>query len=192
MRQKPTFFSGVLFVFVFFLLANPAYFLACQEEDDQFTYGEEEMLTLLDTVNSGSWQIDQYQIEFTLDQSGEELARQLKAHPDLLATAQACGNRSFVKSASACMDISSMPLTGVATIYRINGDDTLEEIDELPAQGYLEVMSLNLDHATIDLSLPSNGSVQLAWDDTTPEDFQLASFSATDVGDESAVISLQY
>ena len=177
-------------IFVFFFLANPAYFLACEEDDDHFTFGEEEMVALLDTVNGAAWEIDEYKIVFSLSQEGEALARNRMSRPELTATAQACGTRTFVKSAEACIDLSEMPVVGETSVYRAveNGDWQL--IDTIPTEGYLDVEGLNLTNARVELTL-DGGFAYLSWSENDGDAFQLLSLTVEDVGDDAAVISYE-
>lgn len=116
------------------LIASEAFFLspwlACGSDPaDAFQYGDVEMRTAV----VGTWDLamaltsgDQTSVTIGLDQAttAQALSGPLPTigHPrSLVRPAAACGQRTLLKSAAACVSITSMPLVGVfvagATTY---------------------------------------------------------------------------
>ncbi|MBN2530249.1 MAG: hypothetical protein JXR76_27915 [Deltaproteobacteria bacterium] len=87
MRVLRTLISGT--ALIFFVLANPAWFLSCvgEEGEGEFSFGETEMLSLLEDVNQQQWMADGYMVELSLQQEGLELARQRTPHPTFVSNA---------------------------------------------------------------------------------------------------------
>ena len=182
MKYLRTLTGGTLFFFL--LVVNPAWFISCSEmghEEEDFSFGEAEMLELLEEINGSTWSVDGYNLEFALDQRGEEVARQWLSKPGLIASAKACSNRTFVSSAAACMDITEMPLHGEVAIYQA---DDGELVEALSADGYMEVNGLNLSNAWIELNLQKEGEVTFSWHERDGEDFEMRAFSVYEIGDD--------
>ena len=160
------------------LVANPAYVTACSaDDDDPFTYGEAEMLGLLDQVNATeSWTFEGYALSLDLEQrAGEATARS----EGFVRSAYACSSRTFVKSAAACIDSSSMPVEGTAIVVALLDDGAAEPVATLPVSGSLDVMSLNLDSALLFLYF-EGGSVEMRW--RKGGDFELVTSAADGLG----------
>ncbi len=173
-------------VFGLALVANPAYVTACSghEGSDEFTYGEAELVGLLDDVNAtASWEFEGYALSLELEQqTGEATARA----EGLVRSAHACGSRTFVKSAAACLDITEMPLEGTATVTTRLDDGTIAPVATVPVSGKLLVTGLDLKQAELSLYF-DGGSMFLLW---TPEgDFELWSFGADRLGPDAAPVS---
>jgi enamine deaminase RidA (YjgF/YER057c/UK114 family) len=104
---------AVAFGVLMFLL-NPN--LACDDGGPQFQYGEAEMRAAVE----GSWLVtftasDGTSTQVTLRIEEGTGAQTSFESPGLVRSAYACGSRTFVKSAAACLDVSLMPL-GVAVV----------------------------------------------------------------------------
>ena len=135
-------------LFLVIFVINPAFMGGCGEVNDEFTYGEAEMLALVTTVTADTWSHasgdDEWQIELELQQGDEvEITR---ARRSLLSAAWACENRSFVRDAAACIDVSNLFLAGTVSIRDADGALV---VDAAPVTGYLTVASLHLDSATL-------------------------------------------
>jgi hypothetical protein len=112
------------------LVINPAYFLGCaaEEEELKFDYGEEEMLGLLDDLNTvEAWTMETeegavYTLELALTQAeAEDETAALRTGSGAWAqTARACGTkrRMFGASASACSTHyeTLLPLEGTLVV----------------------------------------------------------------------------
>jgi len=95
-------------VAVFFLNPN----LACSDEP-QFKYGDAEMRaavegdwTLTLTLESGAVPVTVH-----IEQSATAPTASARRAPRLLRAAHACGTRTLIKGAGACIDLTEMPLT---------------------------------------------------------------------------------
>jgi uncharacterized cupin superfamily protein len=100
-------------------LLNPN--LACDDGGPQFQYGEAEMRAAVE----GNWQVTftasngtQTQVTLRIE---EGTGTQTSLRPGgLVRAAYACGSRTFVRSAAACVDGSTMPLA----VTVVAGDST--------------------------------------------------------------------
>jgi hypothetical protein len=132
---------SVVFATLMFLL-NPN--LAC-DDGPQFQYGETEMRAAV----VGNWQValtdptGTTQLTLRIEQGA---GPQASWRPNgLVRSAHACGTRTFVKSAAACMDISEMPLS--VTVVGGNGAYANESWS-----GKFEVMSLVFSQGQLHLT----------------------------------------
>ena len=127
-----------------------------------FEFEEADMIELMDTVSETTWSLDQYnsiyEINFSLEkgnvvynEDGEpvneaEVGTLLPT--TFMASANACGTRSFAAEASACVDISLLSVTGIVTI---KDAETQEIILEEAVDGSISVIGTKLNNATLDL-----------------------------------------
>ena len=114
--------------------------------DKEFTFGESEMLDLLDELNEQSWSIEfegaMVEVLVEIEQIQEETSAALSLPSN---SAYACGSRSFIASAEACIDTTSLPIEGTISIL----DDESEEPETFLVSGSIEVMGHYLDNADI-------------------------------------------
>lgn len=133
-------------------ILNPVYLGGCGTQSNEFTFGEAEMLELVDSINSQTWTIahedGDFELEIALSQSMDEI---VKSHSlDMLSAAHACGERVFFAEASACLESTILPLEGV---IRITDYDTQTIIyEELLVDGNMYVYGYELTNAEIALS----------------------------------------
>ena len=117
---------------------NPGFACSPNSDDPGFTYGEKEMLSTV----QGPWRVTidkgNGPVSFTLlvDQAASASARLEKQGRAFIRSAHACGTRTFVKGAAACIDMSEMPLAVTFT----SGDTTYKDI---AYAGTFRVTSLN-------------------------------------------------
>jgi hypothetical protein len=109
-------------VALFFL--NPA--LACGDEPE-FRYGAAEMRAAVEgtwTLTRGEGATQQLTVNIEQDTRTPQTAqaREARVH-GLIRTAHACGTRTLVKSAGACVDISQMPLK----VTMVSGDPVFQD-----------------------------------------------------------------
>ena len=147
-------------------VVNPAYLMGCGGERG-FTFGEAEMLSLMETLEQETWQVDQagevYELIFDLEQSDIlELARRSK--PGLVGSAMACEDRSFVASASACVDMSYLGIKGPVDVVQRATDELVHSKQTLT--GTMTVMGLDLSNVDISLS-HADGSFSFSSTDGT-------------------------
>ena len=85
--------------FTLFSIVNPAFLTGCGEEQDEFTFGEPEMLALVSSANDQAWdythQEQSVTVEFALVQSATVEITE-GPNPSIFAAAWACSNREFV------------------------------------------------------------------------------------------------
>ena len=133
-------------------LLNPIYFGGCDTPTPQeFTFGEADMLELMDEINGQTWTVEKeneaFELEFQLDQQAEEIAR-LK-WMDFIASAHACGDRIFLAEASACLEMSSLPLEGTMRITNLDTEEVV--LEDLAVTGEISVQGYHLTSADIAL-----------------------------------------
>ena len=150
-------------IFLFFLGVNPAFIGGCGTVDDDFTYGEAEMLDRLETISEQTFththESDAYTIEVQVVQ-GDTLEVTRTPHR-FLSAAWACTERSFIRDASACFDQSQLALEGTVTVIDETGTTI---IDAEPVMGSMAVIGLHLNNARV--SLRAEGlDLQLKSDD---------------------------
>jgi hypothetical protein len=101
--------------------------------------------------------------------------------------AYACGERTLYATASACNDVSSMPVEGTLTLVRLSSAQVEDVIvSDMPTRGFLLVYGLVLSSATMGLDF-DRGSIELSTDGKA---FKLASFSGTGLGPEQLSVFL--
>lgn len=129
-------------------LLNPI-FTGCAEEKT-FEFGEAEMLELLDSLESQTWvtSIDgtDHELILELEQSTEEQAALMPSVLDL-GSAHACEDRTFLASAEACIDTTTLTIEGSARVVNLDTEEVLYESLEL--SGTMTVMGLTMDNADI-------------------------------------------
>ena len=138
-----------LFLFVF--LVNPAFIAGCGTIEDDFTYGESEMIDLLNTVSERTWSYSddsiEYEVEFELAQ-GDTL-RVTRSNHGVVSPTWACTERNFVRDAAACTDLSQMAVEGTVTVTDTEGTIVL---DAAPVQGVMSVVGFQLSNANLSLT----------------------------------------
>lgn len=177
--------------FLLALVINPAY-LGCAADEDETSFGEAEMLESLAAVNeAGSWRFSsdgaRYELELSLTQSVGEDELAAGSAPALLASsAHACGSRTFMQSASACVTTSTLVVEGELSLWRVEDDDTRTVLlDGKPVQGALIAFGETLDQVMLDVS---QGSSQLVLESSDARAFAVQSFRADSVGTEGVDI----
>ena len=171
--------------FVFAFVVNPAYFAGCgSAEQPTFTFGEQDMLKLLHAVNDAaplefSAAGGDYTLELSLmqklgDDRDDTVARSRSAWA---GTVYACGTRTFLQSASACITSSELPVTGTVTLLK-KGDNALPA--ELAVSGTLRVYGYDLKTASLDLNDPAD---TISLQSTDARTFRLTVFDAPKLGD---------
>ena len=134
-------------------LVNPIYLGGCFDTEAEFSFGEAEMLTLLDTINEQSWTVEQddssYELTFSLEQASSD-NRYEGASLDIMdsfASAYACSSRSFAAEASACIDDTFLPIIGTVTIVETETDTIVAE--DISLEGEMLVIGTSLNNADV-------------------------------------------
>jgi hypothetical protein len=141
-----------LALLAFFL--NPGF--ACSPSDEpEFKYGEAEMKAAVE----GTWLLTLRATDGTLSETTLQIAESSKAQAflsptapggshgtGLIRSAAACGTRTIVKSAGACIDMSQMPLD----VAFVSGSPRFQGV---PITGTLRVDSLIFTQGTLNLGL---------------------------------------
>ena len=150
-------------------LINPVY-SGCSTAT--FTFEEADMLELMYDINESEWTIENDGTEFVLDfslvQSAGEQAS-LQQVLEIMNSAHACGERSFVAEASACLDVSTLVMEGTVTITEKETQSIV--VENMPIEGSMEVIGLDLTNAEIylqhsagDIYLYSNNGADITLD----------------------------
>ncbi len=154
--------------FGFFLLANPAFFTGCSAEAD-FEYDEADMLEVVEDLNeatdlrlkNANTGAEHLELSFQVEQSteGDASAQLAPLSNEWIKAAHACGSRSFVKDAHACIDVSRMPLEGT-----LNFLDEGEVVHTVSLKGEMAVYSRLLTQAEFSFQY-EGGTLMLKWHD---------------------------
>lgn len=136
------------FAFALAFIANPALFAA---RCTTFSFGQKDVLLLVDGA-SRTYRFEsegaEFEVKLHLAQGSDQSARW--AFPSPVRSALACGERSFVKSASACLDTTTVPIEGTLSVERM-GPKAAVIVENLRIVGDLKVMGTKLDNARIEL-----------------------------------------
>lgn len=187
LRRARSVFASLAFVFAFSV--NPMYLAGCfVETDDDFEFGEAEMLTLLES-GSGVFEFESggesYSLTLSVAQSAE--VAQNETSPRLFASAHACGSRTFEQSASACISSTDMPAAGNFTLIKTTGGTNVVVAEDVAVRGALRVYGKSLRYATLELSFANGSDLSLGQNDTGP--LVLSRFAATALGDGAVDIT---
>ena len=156
-------------------LINPV-FNGCFSEN--YSYGQEEMLELMNTINETTYSVEQngesYNIDFDLVQSPE--AQSSLPIISVGATAEACA-REFYATASACAAVTTIYLEGTVEITDSDGDIVLaEEVKN----GDLYVMGYELNNAQFTAYSNDQYSIDLWSEDGKDFEVDEASWTASE------------
>lgn len=131
-------------------MINPV-FTGCDAppHQEEFDFGEAEMLDVLDNMNSTTWTFEingsDVEVQVELNQrSISETAALLSLIN--LGSAHACGSRSFFAEAEACIDVTSLPIEGTVSLSPI---DTPDEPQVFSVEGSLDVYGNTLSNVDI-------------------------------------------
>jgi hypothetical protein len=143
---------------------NPVISGCDPSNNNLFTFGEVEMLDLMDDLNDQSWEIEfegsSVEVLVDLDQVQTEASAAL-----LLPTnsAYACGSRSFLASAEACLDDTSLLLEGSISIF----SEGSEEPETFVVSGSIFVIGYDLDNARVSIH---SDDIEVVWNGTLGEE----------------------
>jgi hypothetical protein len=180
--------------FWFTFVVNPGYFVGCgSAEPPGFSFGEAEMLKLLESANQAepiafSSAGSDYTLEFRLIQrSGmdrDDTAS--RARPAMALQAYACGTRTFLQSAAACITLTELPVVGSVILRKRAADGPGTLPAELEVTGALRVSGYDLRQASLDL----NDQVDtISLHSVDGQTFELEVFDAPKLGDGGGDIS---
>jgi hypothetical protein len=173
---------------------NPGYFAGCTSatggpEAEQFAFGEADMLELVDEANvtspfeitSGS---TRYRLEVSFEQrSGDDQDDTTAlAQPLFASRTFACGTRTFMQSAAACITMSEVLLTATINLYRIDGDGLTQVVHDRTLDARLWVGGTKLTNAQIESGSYGVGSstTRLSLTSSNGQTFKLAQFRIVD------------
>jgi hypothetical protein len=158
-------------------VVNPALFSGCRPSAD---FGEKEVVAMVHTAAAARtyrFTSDGAQYDLTIDlaQAAGDDRHSAQSGPAVIRIAHACSDRTFLRSAAACLDTTRVPVEGTVTLSRV-GAMGAPLIDHERVSGELMVDGTTLASARTSLSFSSKGlSGQLHAASTST--FELASFS---------------
>ncbi|MDQ2643743.1 MAG: hypothetical protein M3020_08015 [Myxococcota bacterium] len=146
--------------FALFALGNPLYLVACSDSDagsgpgaDGYEYDQADMLAVASGLEAeGPFSVGEYQITVQLPFGGERAERLSPSDalaPSFFARAEACGTRSFVAPAAACIDSSELEMQATLRVQRA------AQVVEVKATGKMLVASRRLTFASFDFAAES-------------------------------------
>lgn len=166
---------AVATVFGFALVVNPALlFAGCG-----YHFGEAEAVAVLKDAGAHKayrFSVDGSDYDATLDlRQATKPTPRLSYFPTWVPSAHACGDRTFVKSASACLDTTRVPVEGTLQIVRVNDPGSRMERTVL---GDLVLEGTRISSASVELFTPSREVVRLTASDA--KTFSIASLQLDD------------
>lgn len=167
-------------VFLFALVVNPAYF-GCGPTESEPNFGEAEMLQSLDAANeTGTWdfEVDGVSYELTLSLMqvvGEDVIAVRHPQSMFASTAHACGSRSFLMSASACVTVTTLQVEGELTLRRVEDGVATELVSNAAVSGDLTAYGETLRDVSMNLVFGDARTVSLSAEDART--FVLTAFS---------------
>ena len=138
-------------VFVTAFAINPMLLSGCRKS---FDFGEAEVVALVDRAAKGgpyrlSSREGDVEVSFEVSQVvGEDKTGAAPRGTGVVRSALACGNRTFLRSAGACIDPTTVPVQGTMTVKTVAG---VVLLDRAPSTGALEVHGTSLASATLSL-----------------------------------------
>ncbi len=142
---------------------NPGYLGGCNL-GGEFGFGQADMVELLDALNEEEWTFENedgaFELALSLQAGSGEVASVHGWSP--VNTAYACGTRSFVASAGACLDTTTLALDGTVTITDSTTGASVAL--DLVLEGMMEVIGLELSNARVTLN-HEDGQIRLSSDD---------------------------
>jgi len=167
-----------LTAFGLFALGNPLYLVACSgasEGDGVYQYGREDMLAVASGLEvEGPYQVGEYSVSVRFPFDRERAANDAPDDPrapSFFARAHACGTRSFVAPAGACIDSSELSLGATLRVER--GADVVER----EVTGIMRVDSRILTFAHFDFAADSH-RFSFTWNDDEGYRYQPTSTNA--------------
>jgi hypothetical protein len=136
-------------------MLNPALLTGCGMLAG-FEFGEAEVVAIVDGANrTGPLRYEDhgktYEVSIQVEQTKGDDKLHSQAPRAAVRQAMACGNRSFLKSAAACLDTTEVPVEGTLTIRPLTPGATAL-VDHGPARGALTVHGKSLKSAGLMLS----------------------------------------
>lgn len=147
MKSRGALYAGV---FVTAFLINPMLLSGCRRG---FDFGEAEVVALVDRAAKGgpyrlSSREGDVEVSFEISQAVGEDKTSAAPRAGVVRSALACGHRTFLRSAGACLDTTTVPVQGTMTVKTVAGRTLL---DRVPATGALEVHGTRLSSASLSL-----------------------------------------
>jgi hypothetical protein len=170
-----------VFAFALAFVINPGYFAGCAgDTGDEFEFGEAEMLELVDGLNDQepfvfSAADAAYRLELILEQEPGEDEGAVAVGSPLAQRARACGSRTFMNGASACVSSSGVALLATLRLYRTD-EDADELVLEQELSGSLTAWGKALGASQIVLT---KGFTRVQLDSSGDDDFELVRFATT-------------
>lgn len=177
-------------VTLFAFAVNPAYLIGCGVEagPEEFQFDEADMLGVLEAVDTYSFEADGGEVTVTLalEQSGDGEAITMAPldAAGFFTAAMACGSRSFIKDAAACITTTEMPVEGTITVeFAEEGAASPEVlIDSARVKGGYIVMEYELDNGDISLRFEDDPNKNLFLLSRDGQTFDLQNFRAMNLG----------
>ncbi|MBL8741119.1 MAG: hypothetical protein JNK04_08500 [Myxococcales bacterium] len=149
---------------------NPGFFTGCHREAPRFSFGEADVVALVESSTTQRYELKTsegtYEVAFSVTQApGEDSTKSAGLTPAAVRVAHACGSRTFLRSAAACLELTAVPIGGTLEIRRI-APEPIALVDSVPAEGFLSVYGTDIDNAQIELKASAGGAeARLASDD---------------------------
>lgn len=136
-------------------IVNPAFFTGCSSiTGAKFDFGEAEMVTLLNETGKGAFRGANGKVEVVFDLK-QTAGKDEVSDSGVAAVrpAHACGSRTFLRSADACIDDTQVKVEGVVTIREIASVDQPGKVlaDKVPVTGTLIAYGTTLNRVNLNV-----------------------------------------
>jgi hypothetical protein len=195
---NPSRWAATVVAFSLASVINPGYFAGCASESsddlgpepgkEKFEFAEAEMLNLVDEANAtGPFDImdgvQRYRLEVLFaQQNGEDQddSTASRSPSPFSIRAYACGTRTFMQSASACITSSEVRLTATLNVYRIEATGETQVVKDQALDARLAVYGTKLNNAELSIGMfELNPSTRLTLSSRDGKSFKLTQFSVT-------------
>jgi hypothetical protein len=200
--SRPSRWVATIVAFGLASVINPGYFAGCASDSsegpgpepgkEKFAFGEAEMLSLVDEANAtGPFDVmdgtQRYRLEVLFAQrDGEDQddSTALRRASPLSIRAYACGTRTFMQSAAACITSSQVLLAATLNVYRIDAAGETQVVKDQSFEARLTVYGTKLSNAELSIGqFETSPSTRLMLSSADGKSFKLTLFStiSTDV-----------
>jgi hypothetical protein len=146
--------SLLALVFGFSFVVNPAFLSGCGAVRS-FEFGEAEVVALLgDESLTREHRFQQRGEEYVLtitltQQAGRDQSKSALVET-VVRNAHACGQRTFLRSAAACLDVTEVPVEGRVKLAKATSPDVA--LLDAPSKGQLRVFGSKLTNVNLELT----------------------------------------
>ncbi len=149
--RRPILTTLTLLAGAFFFIVNPALLTGCE---DPYQFGQKEMSAKLEKLQTTEYMVQDspFVVKITMA-AGKSVKKTMDFDRDIaiFSSATACGTRSFVAPAAACVDSTEMSLKGSFSLLERAADGSTKAIaEDVPVLGMYTVNGKTLNNGMVD------------------------------------------